>query len=102
MPEQIRVVVRGEHDVAICRHFEVACPMACLASVQDAIEQFRAAFDAPPSSVLVSRRKKHRRGVVPHHLAPGDVTLLNLCGKITHATNTDNAIFSPGSLHLFA
>ena len=96
--EQLRVLVRGEHAVVICRHFDVAGPMACLASVADAVEQFRAAFHAAPSSVLVSRRKRDRRGNVPHHLAPGDVNLLNLCGKITHATNTDNSIFNAGKL----
>ena len=94
----VRVLLRGTDAVAICRDFEVPCAMACLACTHDAIEHFRATFHAAPTSVLVSSRKRDRRSEIPQHLAPGDVNLLNLCGKISHATNTDNAIFNPGSV----
>jgi len=92
----VRVLLRGTDAVAICRDFEVPCAMACLACTHDAIEHFRSTFHAAPTSVLVSSRKRDRRSEIPQHLAPGDVNLLNLCGKISHATNTDNAIFNPG------
>jgi hypothetical protein len=92
----VRVLLRGANAVAICRDFEVPCAMACLSCTHDAIEHFRSKFHTTPTSVLVSTRKKDRRTEIPQHLAPGDINLLNLCGKISHATNTDNGIFNRG------
>jgi len=67
-----------------------------------AIEEFERKFDATPSSVLMSTRKQERRGGIPKHLRPGDVNLLNLCGKINHACNTDNNIFNAGCVPLLS
>jgi hypothetical protein len=92
----IRVIARGERGVAIARDFHAACPVACLSSAHAAAQDFRSKFDAEPTSVLVTTRKPDKRTDVPAHLAPGDVNILNLCGKINHATNTDNSIFAPG------
>ena len=96
------MLVKGGDGVVICRDFEVACGMACLSSAHAAIEEFKKRFNTAPSSVLVSRRKKDRRGGIPQHLSPGDVNLLNLCGKINHACNTDNSIFNTGCVALLS
>ena len=96
MPNNVRVVVRGERDVAISRDYCAACPVACLSSAHAAVHDFRAKFNAEPTAVLLSRPKPDRRTDVPAHLAPGDVNILNLCGKISHATNADNSVFTPG------
>jgi hypothetical protein len=96
MPAPIRAVASGLRDVAIARDFDAACPVACLSDAHAAAQQFREKFGAEPTSVLVAARKPDRRADVPAHLAPGDVNILNLCGKITHATNTDNNVFVPG------
>jgi hypothetical protein len=98
----VRVLVKGRGGVVICRDFEVSGGMSCLSRAHDAIEEFKAKFDVSPSEVLVSKRKKDRRGGVPPHLSPGDVNLLNLCGKINHACNTDNNIFNPGCVALLS
>ena len=95
MRKNVRVIVRGERDVAIARDYHAPCPVVCLSSALDAAQDFRAKFPGlEPTSVLVSTRKPDRRADVL--LAPGDVNILNLCGKITHAANTDNSIFAPG------
>ena len=96
MPAPIRAVASGLRDVAIARDFDAACPVACLSAAHAAAQQFREKFGAEPTAVLVAARKPDRRADVPAHLAPGDVNILNLCGKITHATNTDNSVFVPG------
>jgi hypothetical protein len=96
MPNNVRVVVRGERDVAISRDYCAACPVACLSSAHAAVHDFRAKFNAEPTAVLLSRPKPDRRTDVPAHLAPGDVNILNLCGKINHATNHNNSVFAPG------
>jgi len=98
----VRALVRGEGDVVICRDYEVACGLACMSCAHAAIEEFERKFDATPSSVLMSTRKQERRGGIPKHLRPGDVNLLNLCGKINHACNTDNNIFNAGCVPLLS
>lgn len=98
----VRVLVYGEGRVVICRDFEVSCGLSCLSSAHAAIEEFKKKFNAAPRSVLVSKRKKDRRGGIPQHLSPGDVNLLNLCGKINHACNTDNRIFNDGVVALLS
>lgn len=98
----VRMLVRGGSGVVICRDFEVSDSMSCLVSAHEAIEEFEAKFHVSPSSVLVSQRKKDRRGGIPQHLSPGDVNLLNLCGKINHACNTDNNIFNMGCVPLLS
>ena len=76
--------------------------MSCLSSAHAAIEEFETKFNTAPQSVQVSQRKKDRRGGLPQHLSPGDVNLLNLCGKINHACNTDNRIFNAGCVALLS
>jgi hypothetical protein len=98
----VRVLVKGGAGVIICRDFEVSDSMSCLSSAYEAIEEFQSKFSMDPSSVLVSKRKKDRRGGIPQHLSPGDVNLLNLCGKINHAYNTDNNIFNTGCVPLLS
>ena len=95
----VRVLVRGHGGVIICRDFDVCCEMACLCCAHDAIEQFRARFDAAPTEVLVDRHKKDKRRGVPRGLGAGDVSVLNLCGKISHVPNTDR-IFNAGCVPL--
>ena len=91
----VRVVVRGERDVAIARDYTAACPVACLSCAHAATQDFAAKFPGlVPTAVLVSPRKPDRRADV--NLAPGDVSILNLCGKINHATNNNNSVFAPG------
>jgi hypothetical protein len=92
----IRVIARGERGVAIARDFHAACPVDCLSAAHAASQHFRSKFSAEPTSLIVSARRPDRRADVPAHLAPGDVNILNLCGKITHAMNTDNSVFVPG------
>ena len=95
MHKNVRVIVRGERDVAIARDYTAACPMTCLSRAHAATEDFTARFPGlEPLSVLVSTRKPDKRADVL--LAPGDVNILNLCGKINHAANTNNSIFAPG------
>lgn len=98
----VRVLVKGGGGVVICRDFEVSDSMSCLSRAHAAIEEFKVKFDALPSEVLVNRRKKDRRGGIPQHLSPGDVNLLNLCGKINHVFNTDNKIFNDGCVPLLS
>jgi hypothetical protein len=95
----VRLLVRGGGGVVICRDYEVACEMACLRSAQDAIAQFSARFDAEPTEVVVDRYKKDKRRGVPRELGPGDVNILNLCGKVSHAAVT-GGIFNPGVVPL--
>ena len=92
----IRVIARGERGVAIARDFHAACLVDCLSAAHVASQHFRSKFSAEPTSLIVSARRPDRRADVPVHLAPGDVNILNLCGKITHAMNTDNSVFVPG------
>jgi hypothetical protein len=94
MHKNIRVIARGERDVAIARDYTAACPVACLSRAHAAAQDFRAKFNAEPTAVLVTPRKPDRRADV--HLAPGDIHILNLCGKINHAANHDNSVFAPG------
>jgi hypothetical protein len=98
----VRLLVRGHGGVVICRDYEVTCDMTCMSKANEAIEEFERKFGAKPSSVLVSKRKQERRGGLPKHLRPGDVNLLNLCGKINHACNTDNNIFNAGCLPMLS
>ncbi len=96
----VRVLVRGEGGVMICRDYEVACGMACLSSTHDAIEQFRARFGAEPTDVVVDRHKQDKRRGVPRDLGAGDVSILNLCGKVSHVSNAGGSIFNPGCVPL--
>ena len=98
----VRVLVRGEGGVVICRDWEVSCSMTCLSCAHAAIEEFERKFEATPRSVMVSKRKTERRGGIPKHLRPGDVNLLNLCGKINHACNHDNNIFNAGCVPMLS
>ena len=92
----VRVIVRGERDLAIARDYHAPCAVACLSCAHAATQDFRTKFAAEPTSVLVTARKHDKRADVPAHLTPGDVQILNLCGKITHAANVDSAVFNPG------
>ena len=94
MSGNIRVIARGERGVAIARDYRAACPVDCLSRAHAAALEFRSKFGAEPTSLLVSTRKPDAS--VPAHLAPGDVNILNVCGKINHATNADNSVFVPG------
>jgi len=98
----VRAVVRGAGGVVICRDYEVWCDATCLSSALAAIEEFERKFEARPISVQVSKRKTERRGGIPTHLRPGDVNLLNLCGKINHACNMDNNIFNAGCVPMLS
>jgi hypothetical protein len=71
--------------------------MSCLCSAHDAIEEFRLKFQEAPTDVLVDRHKKDKRRGVPRGLGAGDVSILNLCGKISHVPSTDQ-IFNAGCL----
>jgi hypothetical protein len=92
----IRVIVRGQHDLAIARDYTAACPVECLSAAHAATRDFAAKFAGEPTAVLVTPRKPDRRADVHAHLAPGDINILNLCGKINHATNVNNSVFAPG------
>jgi hypothetical protein len=96
----VRVLVRGEGGVMICRDYEVACGMACLSSTHAAIEEFRARFGAEPTDVVVDRHVKDKRRGVPRELGAGDVSILNLCGKVSHVSTAGMGIFNAGSLPL--
>ena len=74
----VRVVVRGERDLAIARDYAAPCAIACLSAAHAATQDFRAKFASEPTSVLVSARKPDRRADAPAHLAPGDINILNL------------------------
>ena len=95
----VRVLVRGTGGVIICRDFDVSCPLSCLCSAHDAIEEFRLKFETAPTDVVVNKHKKDKRRGVPRGLGAGDVNILNLCGKISHVPNTDK-IFNTGCLPL--
>ena len=94
------MLVRGEGGVMICRDYEVACGMACLSSTHAAIEEFRARFGAEPTDVVVDRHVKDKRRGVPRELGAGDVSILNLCGKVSHVSTAGMGIFNAGSLPL--
>jgi hypothetical protein len=68
--KNIRVIARGERDVAIARDYTAACPVACLSRAHATAQDFRAKFNAEPTAVLVTPRKPDRRADV--HLAPGN------------------------------
>jgi hypothetical protein len=94
----VRVLVRGEGGVMICRDYEVSCGMSCLCSTHDAIEEFKLRFNAEPTDVVVDKHKKDKRRGVSRDLGAGDVNILNLCGKVSHVSNAGSNIFNPGCL----
>jgi hypothetical protein len=97
MPEpNVRVIVRGGQGVAIARDYHAPCAVTCLSSAHAATHDFRTRFADEPTAVLITKRKSNTRADVPAQLAPGDVNILNLCGKISHTPNVDSAIFDPG------
>ncbi len=96
----VRVLVRVGGGVVICRDYEVACGMACLRSTHDAIAEFEARFGAESTDVVVDRHVKDKRRGVPRELGPGDVNILNLCGKVSHVSTAGMGIFNAGSVPL--
>ena len=56
--------------------------------------------DAAPTDVTVDGLDRDKRRGVPRGLGPGDVSVLNLCGKVSHASGGAGGIFNPGVVPL--
>ena len=93
-PETIRVVMRTS-DISICRDFRVASLAECLASVQQAVAAFEALFHSPPAAVVVMQRPPLSTQPGTAGLRPGDVSIINMCGKITHGMLGEH-VYNPG------
>jgi len=92
--ETLRVVLRTD-DISICRDFHVASLAECLASVQQAVAAFEALFRCPPSTVVVMQRPALSTQPGTAGLRPGDVSIINMCGKITHGVLGEH-VYNPG------
>ena len=93
-PETIRVVLRTD-GISICRDFSVASLAECLARVQQAVAEFEARFHCPPTTVVVMQRPPLSTQPGTAGLAPGDVSIINMCGKITHGASGQH-VYNPG------
>ena len=92
--EAIRVVLRTD-DISICRDFTIASLAECLGSVQQAVAAFEGLFDAPPAAVVVMQRPPASAQPGTAGLKPGDVSIINMCGKITHGVLGQH-VYNPG------
>ena len=93
-PETLRVVLRTE-DIAICRDFTVGSLAECLACVQEAVCVFERLFHCPPVSVVVMQKPQISAQPGTAGLNPGDVSIINMCGKITHGVLGEH-VYNPG------
>lgn len=92
--ETLRVVLRTT-DIAVCRDFTVASLAECLACVQQAVAAFERLFGCPAASVVVMQRPPQSAQPGTAGLRPGDVSIINMCGKITHGT-LGKHVYNPG------
>lgn len=92
--EAIRVVLRTA-DIAICRDFRVGSLAECLACVQQAVAAFERLFLSPAAAVVVMQRPPPSAQPGTAGLKPGDVSIINMCGKITHGV-LGQLVYNPG------
>lgn len=92
--EALRVVLRRE-DVSICRDFRVGSLAECLACVQQAVHAFECLFLHAPTTVVVMHKPEASAQSGTTGLKPGDVSIINMCGKITHGM-TGEHVYNPG------
>jgi len=92
--EALRVVLRAG-DTAISRDVRVGSLAECLACVQQAATAFERVFRRPPLSVVVMQRPPLSAQPGTAGLRPGDVSIINMCGKITHAVLGEH-VYNPG------
>ena len=93
-PETLRVVLRTA-DIAICRDFTVASLAECLACVQQAVAAFEQLFGCPAVTVVVMQRPPLSAQPGTAGLRPGDVSIINMCGKLTHGVLGEH-VYNPG------
>lgn len=92
--EALRVVLRTQ-DISICRDFRVGSLAECLASVQQAVRTFEDLFHCTPASVVVMHKPHASAQPGTAGLKPGDVSIINMCGKITHGVIGEH-VYNPG------
>jgi hypothetical protein len=92
--ETLRVVLASA-DIAIIRDFRVGSLAECLACVQQAAAEFERLFHVPAGSVVVMQRPPPSAQPGTAGLRPGDVSIINMCGKITHAVLGQH-VYNPG------
>lgn len=94
--EQVRVVLRRQ-DISICRDFRVGSLAECLACVQQAVQAFEGIFRDAPTAVVVMQKPEASAQSGTAGLKPGDVSIINMCGKITHGM-TGAHVYNPGCI----
>ena len=92
--DALRVVLHAP-DIAICRDFRVGSLAECLACVQQAVAAFERVFRRPPHNVVVAQRPPLSAQPGTAGLRPGDVSIINMCGKITHGVLGEH-VYNPG------
>ena len=63
--------------------------------MQQAVAAFEARFHCPPATVVVMQRPPLSTQPGTAGLAPGDVSIINMCGKITHGVPGEH-VYNPG------
>ena len=92
--EHVRVVLR-RGDISICRDFRVGSLAECLGCVQQAVQAFEQRFVDAPTAVVVMQKPAASAQSGTAGLKPGDVSIINMCGKITHGM-TGAKVYNPG------
>ena len=86
MSAVLRVVVYGTNGSGICRDVAVPSLVDLLAAVAQATHELQAQRDGQTCAYVVVQRVCPKRSADrSHDLPPGDIEIINICGRVTHS-----------------
>lgn len=86
MSDVLRVVVYGTNGSGICRDVAVPSLVDLLAAVAQATHELQAQRDGQTCAYVVVQRVCPKRSADrSHDLPPGDIEIINICGRVTHS-----------------
>jgi hypothetical protein len=86
MPRALRVVVYGTNGSGICRDVDVLSLVDLLGAVAGATHELQSQRAGQTCAyVVVQRMCPKRNADRSHDLPPGDIEIINICGRVTHS-----------------
>lgn len=103
MPEHerhLRITVYGAHDVAICRDASVHSLLDMLSAISAAVRELEGRAHGACTYVVV-KLVGPKSPDADTDLEPGDIQIVNMCGRVTHFA-TEGCVISPPCRSLMA
>jgi hypothetical protein len=90
----MRITVYGAHDAAICRDVCVSSLLGMLTAISAAVRELEARLESVCVYVVVQPLCARSLEAADTHLHPGDIQIVNMCGRVTHYA-TGACVISP-------